>query len=695
MATLEKIRSKSGVIITIIGLALFAFVMTDLFKPGKSLFGPDPNEMAEINGKIITIEAYQAQQSALEEWTKMQYNRTSLDENTQLRLQDQAWEQMVREALLADEYEALGIVVTDDEMLSLMSGKNVHPAIKQMFTNPQTGAFDGQQALESFRRRAENPMASFYWDFLLKEIKNERLYAKYSSLIKNGMAVTSGIVNSEVAAKSQNVSFDFLVKRYSAISDSAITISDREIKDYYKKNLDNFKQEASRDIQYVTFDVVPSEADIAATRDIVVKAKVNFANLSTDAAQYINRNSDNAPYVARNLSMSAIAAQLQSFVSTAAVGDVYGPYEENDAFKLTRLVAIKQMPDSVKARHILISAQTPNADKKADSLLTLVNSGSDFAELARNNSEDQGSAVNGGDLGWFKEGAMVKPFNDACFGGKKGDIVKVQSQFGWHIINVQDLGVMTTKYELATYEKNILPSERTNQEVYSAAVKFASENPTKEQFEKAIEAQNLTPRFGRGIKAMDRRIGALESPRSLVKWAFSANVGEVSPIEEFGNQYVVATLIDIKEEGHASVSSVQNQIKSILAKDKKAEKLIADLKSASQGAASLGAVAGKVGESVQNAISINFGSFQVPGAGVEPALVALATNSAKGAVSGPVKGENGVYMVQVNTIDANPNVNAESEKTQLSQSTAYRVDYQAFQALKSKAEIKDNRSKFY
>lgn len=694
MATLEKIRSKSGVIIIIIGLALFAFVMTDLFKPGKSLFGPDPNEMAQVNGKTITIEAYQAYSSELEEWTKMQSNRTSLDENTQQRVQDQAWEQMVRESLLADQYEALNIVVTDEEMVSLMSGKNAHQAIKQMFTNPETGMFDDQMAIQSYQRRAENPMANFYWNFLLKEIKNERLYAKYSSLLKNGMGVTSGIVKSEIAAKENNVSFDFIVKRYTSISDSAITVSNSEIKDYYNDNIDDFKQEATRDIQYVTFDVLASEADIQATKDNVIKAKAAFSEANTDAAQYINRNSDNAPYVAKNLNVDAISAELRMFATTATVGEVYGPYLENEAFKLTRLVAVKQMPDSVKARHILISAQTPNADKKADSLFTLAKIGSDFAALASKNSEDNGSAVNGGDLGWFKEGMMVKPFNDACFNGKKGDIVKVQSQFGWHIINVQELGNTTTKYELATFEKNILPSQRTNQDTYSAAIKFASENPTREKFEKAVADQNLTPRYGRGLKANDRKVGALESPRSLVKWAFNAKVGEISPIEEFGNQYVLAVLIDAKEEGHATVASVQNQIKSILAKDKKAEKLISDLKSASQGS-SLSDIAQKVNEPVQNATGINFGSFQVPGAGVEPALVAAATSSAKDAVSAPVKGENGVYVVKVNTIEKNTNLNAESEKTQLAQSTAYRIDYQTYQALKNKADISDNRSKFY
>jgi peptidyl-prolyl cis-trans isomerase D len=695
MATLERIRNKAGILITaFIGLALLAFVLTDLLQPGKSMFGSAENEIGKIDGAPLMAEDFQNQYQALEEWTRLQYQRSSLDENTTNRLHDQAWEQMIRENLLAKEYEKLGIVVTDLEMLSQISGKNAHAAIQQMFTDPQTGVFSQQAAAESYKRRRENPTATFFWDYMIYQIKNERLYNKYSSLLKKGMYVNSVQVKNEVSSKSQNVDFEYVVKRYTALSDSSITVSDSEIKNYYAKNKENYKQEESRDVQYVTFDVTPSEADNQAVRDLVTKAKESFSNPKTDAALFINRGSDNAPYNARNQKLDDVPANLRGFAETAQLGEVYGPYFEGNAYKLTRLVAVKQLPDSVKARHILISSQTPNAAKTADSIFALAKSGKDFAELARTNSQDPGSAINGGDLGWFNEGMMVKPFNDACFEGDKGDLVKVETQFGWHIINIQDKGKPVSKYELATYVKNVVYSQKTYNDIYAQANQFASENDTFEKFEKAIKEKNLSPRFGREIKANDRRIGTLESPRQLVKWAFDADKGEMSPIFEMGNQFVLASLIGSKEQGTAAVNDVKDQIKAELIKEKKAETLLAELNKAAQGSQRISDVAQKTGLQVQTATEINFASFQVPGAGFEPALVALATSSKPNTVSKAVKGENGVFVVSV-TNQSNGSATAESEKAQLAQATQYKVDYKAFDALKAKAEIKDNRIKFY
>lgn len=697
MATLERIRNKAGIFITVfIGVALFAFVMTDLLQPGKSMFGGDANEIGQIDGSPIKAEEFQNQYNALEEWTRLQFQRSSLDENTTNRLHDQAWDQLLRQHILGREYELIGIKVTDQEMVSQISGNNPHPAVQQMFTNPETGIFDQQMALESYKRRKENPTAAFFWDYMVEQIRIERQYNKYSSLLKKGMYVTTMQATKEIEAQKNNVTFDYLVKRYSTISDSSITVSSSEIKEYYKKNKESFKQEATRDIQYVTFDVVPSEADHKAVEAIVSKAKAAFSDPSTDAAQYINRNSDNAPYVSRNLKADDVAQNLRVFATTAQPGEVYGPYFEGSSYKLTRLVAVKQLPDSVKARHILISANTPNADKTADSLFALAQRGNDFAELARKNSQDPGSAVNGGDLGWFREGMMVKPFNDACFENDKGDVVKVQSQFGWHIIEVQDKGKPVTKYELATYEKGVVYSQKTYSDIFAKANQFASENNSQEKFEKSVKEQNLTPRFSRDILANDRKVGTLESPRGLVKWAFDAEKGDISPIFELGNQIVIAVLTNQKEEGYASINDVQSQIKAELIKEKKAEKLMAELKSAAQGSQSLNQIAQKVGAEVQSASGINFNSYQVPGAGFEPSLVALAAFSPANTVSNPVKGENGVYMVNVTGVSTQSNTpDVAAEKAQLIQSSQYKVDYKAFEALRAKSEIKDNRIKFY
>lgn len=694
MATLERIRNKAGILITIfIGLALFAFILTDFLSSGKTIFKKASMDVGEIDGSSISIQEYQNRLSEIEEWTKLQYGRASLDENTTHQIQDQTWEMMVREKILTQEYEKLGIEVTDDEMLNMLTGKDVHPGIRQMFTDPQTGIFDGAMVIESLKRKKEDPRANFYWDFMLKQLKDERLYSKYIALLKKGMYVTTAQAKLEAEAKKKAVDFDFIVKRYSTVSDSSIAVSDSEIKNYYKKNIKDFKQEASRDIQYITFDVVPSEEDKQKTAEAVEKAKVKFADAATDPVQFINMNSDNAPYRKQNLTLEQVNNQLRLFIASANVGEVYGPYQEGESFMLTKLVAIKSLPDSAKARHILVRAEEMDAEKKADSLLALAKSGSDFATLARNNSQDPGSAVNGGDLGWFKEGMMVPTFNDACFGGKKGDIVKVESQFGWHIIHIQDLGKATTKYELATYEKKVTFSQKTYQQMYADVNKFAATNDTREKFEKAVKDQNLTVRYGRDIVAGERRLGALESPRELIKWAHEASISDLSPIYEFGNQFVLAVLTGAKEEGTTPVSEVKNLIVAELAKEKKAAAMTEEFNKA-KSSGNLNAIAQQMGLTVQSASQINFAAFQVMGAGVEPALVGLATGATSGVIAGPVKGENGVYLITVTNV-AEQAVSEEGEKAQAQQTAGFKVDYQAYESLKKNIEITDKRSKFY
>ena len=696
MATLQKIRNKAGVLVAVlIGFALFAFIFTGFFKSGSSLFRSKQQQVAVIDGTSVSIQEYQAKIDEQEEFIKLQSGRTSLDEKQTYQIQDQVWRQLIFETLVKKKAEELGIQVTSEELLTMITGKNVHPIIRQIFTNPQTGVFDQMQLITFLRQKDNDPRASFFWDYIEKQLINERINEKYTSLLKKGMYVTTAQANMEAKAKSRKVNFDFIAKRYSSIPDSGVKITDSEIEKYYAENIKNFQQDATRDIEYVTFAVTPSEEDKMMAKEWITKAKEVFGSKDTDPIQYVKMNSD-APLVDRYFKLNQLNPVLQDFVKNAKVGDVYGPYLEKDAYKLTRLVDIKMMPDSVKARHILIKSGTSLEDlhAKADSLVKLLKKGADFATLARANSEDPGSAINGGDLGWFKYGTMVKPFNDACFNAKKGDIVIVETQFGVHVIDIQALGKLTKKYKLATLVRDITYSSKTYQNVYSKATKFAALNNTPEKFNKAIEEENLVKRYGKGIKATDRTIGTLESPRSLVRWAFENEVGTISPIYEFGDDFVIALLTGKTEKGDAPLATVKNEIKRELLKEKKADMLIADIKNKEKGVTSLQQLADKLDVKVLSADGISFVDQQVTGAGIEPALVALAVYSKKGEVSVPVKGNNGVFVVEVkseSTVDIDPLM----ERSQIQQAINYKVDYRIFDALKNSAEITDNRIRFY
>jgi peptidyl-prolyl cis-trans isomerase D len=482
--------------------------------------------------------------------------------------------------------------------------------------------------------------------------------------------------------------------RWFAISDSTVKISDSDIKKYYNDNEKNFKQEESRDIEYITFEIAPTEADKQATLEAIEKMKIDFSKPEVDAVQFVNLNSDE-PFLGLNQKASEFNFGIEGFLANAVVNEVYGPYFEEESYKVSRVVAINQVPDSVKARHILIRQNSLEASNStADSILNLINKGANFDELARKHSIDQGSALNGGDLGWFTEGRMVKPFNDACFSAKKDDVVKVESQFGIHIINVLELSKTTTKYQLATLARKVTYSSKTYQEIYSNTTKFAALNNSPEKFNKAVTDQNLTKRFGRGLKKNDNNVANLESSRELVRWAFESKVNSLSPVFEFGSQFVVALLTNSNEEGVMSLEMAKPQIERELMNNKKADVIIERFNNAISGESSLSSVAQKMNTTVQNAQNISFGSPQVPGAGVEPALVSLAVNTPANQISKPIKGNNGVFVVKVNKIN-NVGVQEEMVRQEIARTIDMSIDYQLIEALKENAEITDNRSSFY
>ncbi len=696
MATLERIRNKGGIIVaSVIGLALFAFIFNDFFGKGKNQ--AKGMEIGEVNGTAISYEAYQNEVNQAEDFTKLRTGHSSVDENTRYQLRQQAWNQMVQNIILSDKYESTGIDVTTDEVLDMATGKNVHPAIRQMFTDPQTGAFNQSAVINFLRNRKADPNYYFYWEYMKKIIVNEKLFSKYSNLFQKGFYVTNAQAQSEAQAALRSVDFDFVAVKYNTIPDSTIEVSSSEISSYYSDNKEDFKQEAERSIEYVTYTVNPSEEDKEMAKKWITDTKDEFAAAATDPVQFVTMNSD-IPYSNTNLKIDDVNISLKEFAKNAKKGDVYGPYLEDNTYKLSRMVDVRLMPDSVKARHILIQeANAADANKLADSLMTVLKKGADFAAIARKYSKDSGSAINGGDLNWFNEGQMVKPFNDACFSGKKGDIVKVETQFGVHIINIQEVGKKVTKYNIATLGREIKYSSKTYQKVYSEANKFAANNNSAEKFLGSIKSENLTPRYAT-LHPNDRNVNGLENSRQLIQWAFEADVNDMSPtIYEFGNQFVIAVVTGAKEEGYASVDekTVHNSIREIIAKDKKAEKIIAKFNSNIAGSQSLSSLAQKMNSSVLTANNINFNSFQVPGAGPEPALVALATYSDVNAISTPVKGNQAVYVVKVTSENVAEKANEEAAKRQFTQSVGYKVNYQLLQSLIDNADVKDERAKFF
>ncbi len=705
MATLEKIRSKGPLVATVIGLALLAFILGDFIRSGDSLFSRNKFQIAQVAGESLQYQEFEKRVEDYVNVYKIRSGQSAIDENTMEQIRQQVWDQMVQESVMRNEYSHLGVGVSSDELYDMVTGKNVDPMIRQSFTNPETGQFNPSAVVQFLKNMDQDPSGNskLLWLFIENELSHKRAFTKYTNLIAKGLYVTKSQTESEFSERSYIIDFKYVAQKYATISDSSVAVSEADLKSYYEQHKKEYKQGESRGVEYVTFDVVPSNDDRAAAQDWINKIKPELAT-ATDVKQFVNSNSD-VPFNEKHFKKGELPnKELDSMMFKEVAGFVYGPYLEDNTFKLAKLVEVKDMSDSVKARHILIQpdgkkiVDMKRAKVIADSLKdVIVNKKGDFTKLAETFSADQGTAKKGGQLDKFAEGAMVKPFNDACFNGKKGDLVVVESQFGIHIIEVQEKTKEIKKVQVAIVQRKIEPSSRTYQAVYADASKFRANNDSRVKFEKSIVDLKLTKKVAPNLAPTEKVIAGLDNPREMVRWAYKSEKNDVSQVFEFGQRYVVAVLTDIREKGYATLEQVKPQLEYLVRQDKKAEILIGKMKSATS-ETSIEAVGQKLSSNVSEAKNISFSSFQVPDAGYEPELIASAVLAAKDKISAPIKGKNGVYIFVVTSITPAPDakgMNLSADKTKLSQGVQSRANYQAYEALKELADITDNRAKFY
>jgi len=699
MATLEKIRNRAGVLVAVvIGLALLAFILGDLLSSGGSLFNRAQMEVAKIGGTSIPFEMLQAKIDESENLQKMFSNQLSLDEQTVLRIREQVWQDLVRTYTMEDQYKKLGLSIHPDELFDMVQGRNIHPIIQQQFSDPNTGQLNKEFITMFLKNMDQDPRSKTYWLFLEQEIQKDRLFNKYFNLITKGLYVTSVQAQRALEDRTKKVNFDYTLVAYSSIPDSSISVEGKEIKNYYKSHLSEYKQTASRDIEYVVFPIQPSESDRQAAEEWINKMKDEFL-LADDPNQYVTLNSD-SPLDSKYYKESELTDELGKWAFSAKVGESYGPTFDGNSYKITRLVNVKMLPDSVKARHILISPKAQNqeavakAKATADSLLNVIKRGGSWDDLASRFSDDPGSKDKGGDLGWFPGGVMVKNFDEAAFNLPKNEVKVVETNYGFHILQVTDRGKESRKVQLATLERKVVPSSTTSQRIYSEASQFALSNRTYEQFKTAADAKKLTRRVASNLLANDQNIAGLESPREVIRWAFKAEEGDVSNVFELANMYVVASLTAARSEGVAPLKQVVADVRTKVIRDKKAEKLAARVSDALKGASDIFSVAGKLNGKVEHAENVTFSSFTLPYAGFEPAVIGVASVSSEGKLQGPVNGNAGVYVLAVTSIVTDQG-DAGMEKLRLANTYQSRAYYEAFEALKSKIGIVDKRYNFY
>jgi peptidyl-prolyl cis-trans isomerase D len=730
MSVLESLRKRSGLLVAIVGLALLAFVLMGLFQRDSSLFGGSDNVVGEIAGKSIDIKEFRAKVDEAVEAQKRNSNKASLDQNEMDGIVQQVWNQTINEEVLNKEYAKLGIAVSDEELYDLMVD-HPHSALIRNLSDPQTGKIVPMFADEKTGEVSPAKIRQFtqsmtdeqekQWAQLENYIRQIRTVEKYNNLIKKGLYVTKAVAKANFIAQNANSDIKYVVKPYSAIVDSTVKPTDAELTEYYKTHQNEFKQETSRKIEYVAFNIAASPEDIEETRKEMkgiadeFKTKKAGEDSTFVVSQAASRYFDMGYHTKGTLS-----PEIDSIMFKAEVGTVVGPFTENGSFIISKLIATKNAADSAKVRHILISYKGAGASPdvtrtkekaktEADSLLAILKKDrSKFGEFVEKYSDDNGKKMppnkkegedypgKGGDYGWMNANSgFVEPFKNAGLDGKKGDLVVVETQFGYHIIEVLDAKGSQKKVQVATIDRKIEPSTKTRQNLFVQASEFAGKNTTEELFQNAVVADKLNKRIADNIKENDRNIPGIDSPRELIRWVYDNKKGTVSEPKEFGDKFIVAVITEVREKGIAPEEQVKEDLTTKVIKQKKGEQLSKELEAALAGTATIDALATKLNLPLQQAQGVNFSTNALPGSSNEPVVIGLVTAQKAQTMSKPIIGKQGVYVAYVTSRKEAP-----AQKDYIAQQKGAMVELQGtvdngvYDALKENANIQEHFVKF-
>lgn len=688
MISINKIREKSGLLLIIVGVAMLAFILGDLFtsKPGQTAI--NVGEIAGENIEAADFEkAVQVQEQAAQEAGQQ------VDENFRDQLRTQVWQNFVRDLVLNTQFDKLGLDVSRQEYDDIRFGNNIIADFKnnQGFVNPQTGKFDPNIVKNMFAQMQEK--APLYWQIQRDQIIETRKMAKYNTLIRKGIYVNKIEAEADFVANNKKVTFNYVMGKFAAIPDSTVKPTEDELKAYFNdhKKLKKYEQRESRSIDFVAFDIKATGEDMKESQEGILALVEPFKTATSDSAFVVN-NSDNKYYQPETYTKGSTDPATDSLITHASKGTVIGPFPQEGNLKLVKVLNNGKVPE-VNARHILLKGgpgETNDQLKvKADSIIKEIKKNNNFADVARAISTD-GSAQKGGDLGWFGEGQMVKPFEEAAFKGNKGDLKVVETQFGVHILEVTDKRE-TDQIKLASVVKSMAPSKTTSDEIYAKASTFSGKNNSTELFTKAAEEEKLNIQHAPNVTPDSKFIPGISDPTQLIRWMNNAEVGQVSEPFEVGNQFVVATLTLINEDGEPTFEAIKDQVEREVIKEKKAKLIQDKIKSNN-----LSSVAAALGETVQTATDVTFNTSFIPNAGRELKVIGVAVTLPANSVSKPIVGDNGVYVLQATTVTPAPKVtDLKPSKSEVAARYAQRADYGAINALVEQAKVKDFRYKFY
>ncbi|MEQ8702609.1 MAG: peptidylprolyl isomerase [Phaeodactylibacter sp.] len=702
MALISKIRKNSWLLVVLIALGLIGFIVMDMTSGQQSVFGSSQTIVGDIEGKKLDWNQFYRTEQVL-------YGNSGGDLYSQ---RSQLWNYFVEEALVKEEAEALGLGVSKTELLDLQFGTSPSPVIQQRFRNPQTGQVDFQQlnqiktAIED-GSIADDPRLMSYWAHQENEIIKERLQSKINALVSKAIYTPTWMAEMGHAEQNAPLGLAYVKVPFDEVDNSEVTLSDADYEAFLKENAEQYtNDEETRILEYVVFEVKPTVKDSAALRTRVAELIPEFEAAENDTA-FTERNYGVPP--STYLTEDALSAAVADTLMNMPEGSVYGPYIDQGKYRAVKLVERRMISDSADTRHILIQAQAPeqfvSAEKTIDSLKNLLQTNqASFDSLAIRFSQDPGSSSNGGKYEGVTPGQFVPEFNKVLFiTGDIGELYKVRTSYGWHLVEVLSRSASATpRVKVAYLEESIVPMESTQEDIEADVLAFIGENRDLETLRESAAARGLDMKTSAGMTRNSFSIGELgggQASRDVVRWAFNADVGEVSPelygyqdpVDYYTNKYVVVGLRARQAAGLPKVENIKSQIEQQVINKKKGEMLAGKISGTD-----LQSIAQQFGTKVDTAQNIAFNATFVPSLGFEPKVIGTAYTMEQGSVSAPIQGKTGVFVVKVISKPAASQANNIPElRRTMSSPVQQQVPARLIQAMKKNADIEDNRSRFY
>jgi peptidyl-prolyl cis-trans isomerase D len=704
MQIIQSIKDRGGVIMAIvIAIALISFILMDS-KTSDSR--PTTNTIGKVNGNAIESREFE-KRIKTEENKQAQQSGQQPTGAEAMRIREQVWNQIVAETIFYKEADKLGIALTSKELSSiLLSDDQANPLKQERSLLNEQGQLDVTKAADAISniKKFKGEQRDQIDATIIEPLKISTAAAKYSGLMSAAAYYPTWMKDKDAAEEKNFATISYVAVPFNEISDSTVKVTDEDINGYVAKHKDQFKQEAGRTISYLSFSQNPSATDSANAKKVVADLMTGLAT-DTSAKNFVARNASVVEFVDDFLPLAKIPSSVKDSMVKYNVGTVSGPYVDGANYSIAKVLGTKQLPDSVKARHILVALRdretgkdimTDSAGKKlADSIFNAVSTGANFAVLAMQYSADPGSKVKGGDLATFGFGQMVAEFNEFCFNGTTGGRKVVKTQFGYHIIEIENQSNFKPAYKIAILAKSIVPSDETINAASLAATKASANKSVKELKEYATKSGLSIVENPTSIKENDFSVGAMQDARVLVKWAFGANQGAVSDPIVVGKNFVVATVNKIYAEGVQDAATARVGAEAAVRNQKKGDIIVAKMGATMESAATA------YNKQIQTAgadSSITYGARIINGLGAEPKVIgAIFNKESLTKATAPIVGTTGVYIIKTTAIVPKAEIDAAKKEAAATAKLASirQGGSNWFEALKKQADIKDSRSKFY